>query len=81
MIVSILALSFIILVAAMAVFGFRFIIKQGRPVDEINKERCSICRTQLHSSQLIERKVGDYRVYYFCPQCIENLHRELVGKN
>ncbi len=79
--VTILASLFIIAVLAIAIFGFKAIIRQGKPPADINKERCSICREQFQKSELIERQIGDYRLFFFCSNCINALHRELTSKN
>jgi hypothetical protein len=81
MIVTILASVFILTILVIAVFGFKAIIRQGKPPADINKERCSICREPFLKSELIERQIGDYRLYYFCSSCINALHRELISKN
>jgi len=81
MTVTILASVFIVVVLAIAIFGFKAIIRQGKPVADINMEQCSLCRKQFHKNQLIERQIGDYRLFFFCSSCINELHRELTTKN
>jgi len=81
MTVSILALLFLATILAIAFVGFRFIIRQGKAPEDVNREKCSICRTQYNRSQLIERQVGDHRILYFCQSCIISLHNEVISKN
>ena len=81
MIVTILAIVFLLVLLAVAVFGFRAIIKQGKAPEDINKERCSICRGQFPKAQLIERQIGDYKLLYFCGPCIAKLQTDLTTKN
>ena len=81
MTVTVLAIGFILVVLLLALFGFKAVIKQGKAPEDINKERCSLCRQQFTKTQLIERQVGDYRLYFFCASCIDSLHNELVSKN
>lgn len=81
MTVTILAVGFLLLVLAIAVFGFKAIVKQGKTPEDINKERCSLCRQSFSKSQLIERQIGDYKLFYFCSNCITQLHTELISKN
>ena len=81
MIVTVLAIVFLIILLLVAVFGFKAIIKQGKSPQELSTERCSICREQFLKSQLIERQIGDYRLMYFCGSCITTLHTELTSKN
>ena len=79
--VTILAIGFLLMVLAIAVFGFKAIVKQGKPPEDINKERCSICRQSFFRQQLIERQIGDYKLLYFCSTCITQLHTDLTTKN
>jgi len=81
MIVTILATVFLLLLLAVAGFGFRAIIKQGKAPKDFNNERCAICREQFPKTQLIERQIGDYKLLYFCGSCISKLHTELTTKN
>jgi hypothetical protein len=46
MVVTVLAIAFLILLLLVAVVGFNAIIKQGKPPQDLNKERCSICMSQ-----------------------------------
>ena len=81
MTVTVLAAVFLLVVLAIAVFGFKAIVKQGKPPEDINTERCSLCRQSFSKSQLIERQIGDYKLFYFCNKCITQLHTELISKN
>ena len=79
--VTILAVVFLLVLLAIALFGFKAIVKQGKAPEDINKERCSICRQTYHKSQLVERQVGDYKLFYFCSDCITKLHAELISRH
>ena len=81
MTISILAVLFLAVIIAVALVGFRAIIKQGKLAEDGNKEKCSVCRVQYNRSQLIERQVGDHRILYFCQSCLMSLHNEMVSKN
>ena len=81
MVVTVLAIAFLILLLIVAVVGFRAIIKQGKSPQDLNKERCSICREQFLKTQLVERQIGDYKLLHFCGPCIARLHTEFTGKN
>ncbi|HUI11609.1 MAG TPA: hypothetical protein VL221_14845 [Bacteroidota bacterium] len=81
MTLSILALVFLAGVLVIAILGFRTIIRKGPAPDDLNRERCSICREQFNRSLLIERQVGDHRMLYFCQTCVMSLHNEMVSKN
>ena len=81
MVVTVLAVIFLILLLIVAAFGFKAIIKQGKPPQDLNKEACSICREQFPKTDLVERQIGDYRLLFFCRQCIMKLHTEITTKN
>jgi hypothetical protein len=66
---------------AIAMYGFKAVVKRGKAPEDINKEQCSLCRQKFPKSQLIERQVGDYRLYFFCGPCITKLHNDLISKN
>lgn len=80
-IVTVLAIVFLIILLLVAIIGFKAIIKQGKSPSDLGKERCSICREQFPKSQLIERQIGDYKLMYFCGSCITKLHTELTSNN
>jgi hypothetical protein len=80
-VVTVLAIAFLIVLLLVAVLGFKAIIKQGKPPQDLNKERCSICREPFLKTQLVERQIGDYKLLFFCGSCITKLHADLVSKN
>ena len=79
--VTILAIIFIIGLLIISLLGYRGIIKRGKPVGNINEERCTLCGKQFNRAQMVERQIGDYRLYYFCSSCIADLHHEMISKN
>ena len=81
MTISILAVLFLLTILVVAFTGFRAIIRQGKSQDDVNREKCSICRSKYNRSQLIERQVGDHALLYFCQSCIISLHNEVISKN
>ena len=81
MTVTILAIVFIVAVLAITLFGFRAFIKREGPQTGMNSERCSICRQQFDKTQLIERQIGDYRLLFFCAECVKGLYNEMVSRN
>jgi hypothetical protein len=36
-------------------------------------DKCSICREQFSKDMLVEREIGDYKLLYFCGDCIQGL--------
>lgn len=81
MTVTVLASLFILLILVVAVIGFKTVIKHGKSPEELNTEKCSICREKFNTSMLVERQVGDYKLLFFCPSCVAKLHNEMVTKN
>lgn len=44
---------------------------------KVPMEVCALCQNEFPMDWLLEKEVGGYgRVYCFCGQCLENLHRE-----
>jgi hypothetical protein len=81
MVVSILAVGFLILVGFIAIIGYKTIIKGGPKKEEMNMEKCSVCRQPFDKQQLILRQIGDYKLLYFCRECILKLYADLGLKN
>ena len=81
MVVTVLAVVFLLLLLVIVGFGFKAIIRQGKTPHDLNRERCSICGEQFVKTQLIERQIGDYKLLFFCGPCILKLHTELTSKN
>ena len=68
-----LAIVFVILLLASIFYGFSIVLRRPQSSDETSKERCTLCKGHFERSLLVERAVGDSRLYYFCPQCIASL--------
>lgn len=81
MTITILATVFLLGIIAVAIIGFRAVITQGRSPEDLQKEKCAICRIGYHRSQMVERQIGDHRLLYFCHACITSLHTEMTTKN
>jgi len=81
MVVPILAVTFIVVILAIAYFGLRYVMNQGtKTLSEVDTEKCSLCRKQFPKKELLVREVYDVKVYFFCKDCIENLHNEFITK-
>jgi hypothetical protein len=81
MIVTILAVCFLLFIGVVAYFGYKLVINRGTSPEEINTERCSICRERFHKNDLILRQIGDYKLLFFCGKCIEGLNTEAKAKH
>ena len=81
MVVSVLAVGFLIFIGFVAIIGYKTIIRGGPKGDELNVEKCSICRRKSDKRQLILRQIGDYKLLYFCKDCVLQLYADLGLKN
>ena len=61
---------------AFALYGFGIVVRRPPTVDELQLEHCSLCRLRFPREQLIERQVGDARLFYFCATCVDSLAHE-----
>jgi hypothetical protein len=81
MVVTFLAVLFLLLVTAIAVAGFRMFSKRGAPNPSETLQKCSLCLRSFQKNLLIERQVGDMRLLHFCRDCILTLYSDLGLKN
>jgi hypothetical protein len=75
-----LAIVFLIALLLFIFYGWGIVMRRTGRKDGVPTEKCSICRREIERSRLIEREVGDYKLYYFCPDCIESLKSDLTQK-
>ncbi|OGU28715.1 MAG: hypothetical protein A2X67_09240 [Ignavibacteria bacterium GWA2_55_11] len=71
-----LAIVFVLILIAAIFYGFGIIMRRAPSQSELNSETCSLCRKKYSRSSLVERVVGDSRVFYFCPSCIKGLQND-----
>ena len=81
MVFSVLAFAFLIIIGFIAFIGYKAIIKGGPAPQESNLEKCSICRNKFDRNQLILRQIGDYKLLYFCRECVMRLYADFGLKN
>ena len=82
MIVTVLAVSFLLLVGFVAYIGYKTVIRRASPTqEELATERCTICRVRIAKELLVEREIGDYKLLYFCRKCILALAADLGTTN
>jgi hypothetical protein len=82
MTLSVLALLFLVIIIAVAVTGTRLLSTRSSSKKETPEtERCSVCRQHFAPAELILRQVGDYKLLYFCKECILKLYADLGMKN
>lgn len=75
---SVLAIAFVILLLILVLYGFGIVMRRPPSANELPTESCSLCRRQIDKKLLIERQVGDSRVFYFCAECIQQLYEEVL---
>jgi hypothetical protein len=79
--VTILAIVFVLLLIGTIFYGFGIIVRRPPTEEELQTAQCSLCSRRLPREELIERQVGDYRLLYFCAECIAGLNEELREKD
>lgn len=80
MIVTVLAIAFLIIIGFISYFGYKTIIQKAPTAEEQLMETCAICRKKFEKHDLLLREIGDYKVLYFCRECIMKLYAD-IGLN
>ena len=82
MIISVLAVSFLILVGFVVFVGYQTVIRrQSASGVEAATEKCAICRERMAKDLMVERQILDYKLLYFCRKCILSLAKDLGASN
>ena len=81
MIITVLAIAFLVLVGFITFVGYKAVIQRTQSSSELNVEKCSLCREKFDTKDLVMRQVGDYKLLYFCRECILKLYGDLGLKN
>ena len=81
MAITVLAILFLVVVVVIAIGGSRLLGKQSVKPEDVNREKCSICRKKFDKGELVVREIGDYKLLYFCRDCIVKLYADLGMKN
>jgi hypothetical protein len=81
MIVTVLAVAFLIIIGFIAFIGYKAFIQRAPSAEEQAMEKCSICRRKFDKEELLLRTVGDYKLLFFCRDCIVHLYADLGLKN
>jgi hypothetical protein len=77
MVVSVLALAFLVLIGFIAIVGYKVIFQSRPQGGNDDREACAVCRERFDKSVLVMRQIGDYKLLYFCAGCIRKLHAEI----
>jgi hypothetical protein len=81
MVVTILAIAFLVIIGFVAYFGFRACIQSAPSAEEQQSEKCTICRRKFDKADMILRKIGDYKLLYFCRECVMYLYGDFGLRN
>jgi hypothetical protein len=81
MIVTALAILFLVLLTLAAYGGYRVLGRATRAPGEAATEKCSVCRERFPVSELVVRQIGDYKLMHFCKKCILSLYQDLGLRN
>jgi hypothetical protein len=73
-----LSVAFVLVLFVAAFYGFGIVMRKPPTVGDLSMETCSLCRERFDKTMLIERQVGDSRLFYFCPDCIHSLDKDLA---
>lgn len=72
-----LAVLFLLIIVLIAVAGYSFVIRRDVGATQAEGERCAICRGRFDKAELILRQIGDYKLLYFCRNCVRGLYEEV----
>lgn|GEM_PF-737702 len=67
------AIIFVIFLVGIIFYGYSLIMQKPPTKEELHSEKCTLCLVRFPKEQLVERAVGDSKVYYFCGSCIAGL--------
>ncbi len=72
----ILSIIFIILLLFFIAYGWGIVMRRSQHAGGEAGEKCSLCREKFPRDTLVEREVGDYKLLYFCNDCIQSLSKD-----
>jgi len=81
MTITVLAVAFLLLILFVAVVGHKVIMQRDSASKDIDAQKCSICQKMFDKSILVERQIGDYKLMYFCRECVIKLSVNVGMKN
>ena len=81
MVITVLAVAFLLFIGFITYIGFRTIIRKQPGQDGEPKEKCAVCRRSFAKDSLLLRQIGDYKLLYFCRECVLQLYADLGLKN
>ena len=79
--ITYLTIGFVVLLLGAALYGFGIVMRRPPTQEELETERCTLCGKGLKKENLVERQIGDYKLLFFCRECIEKLAAESLKHN
>ncbi len=79
--ITYLTIGFVLLLLGAALYGFGIVMRRPPTQEELETESCTLCRQRINKEKLVERQIGDYKVLFFCSDCIEKLAAESSRQN
>jgi hypothetical protein len=76
-----LAIAFLVLVVGAIVYGFGIVMRRPPTHEELTSETCLLCQRKFQKDELVERTVGDSRLFFFCGECIEKLRTDAARRD
>lgn len=58
-------------------YGYSVAVKKTSRPGEEQFVRCTICQGRFDPSTVVEKQLGDSKLYYFCDECVEELHQAM----
>ena len=80
-VITYLTIGFFVLLLGAVLYGFGIVMRRQPSREELETERCTLCGQRFKKENLVERQIGDYRVLFFCKECIEKLALESSQRN
>lgn len=79
--ITYLTIGFVVLLLGAVLYGFGIVMRRPPTQEELETESCTLCGQRLKKENLVERQIGDYKVLFFCTECIEKLAAESSERN
>lgn len=75
--ISFLVILFLIFLIVIVFYGFGFMMRD--PKEKLLTEKCEVCRNDFPKVELIEKQIKDFKIVYFCKDCIKDLNNQITN--
>jgi hypothetical protein len=76
-----LTILFLLFILISVFYGWGIVMRRTSRSGGEETGTCSVCRKKIPLEKLLSREVGDYKILYFCGDCVRGLWRELEPEN